>query len=228
MRTKEPSLGQNEPTKSRQQLKIKNFCKTSAVLPFTGQVGLLEKRKSSASLASEANPARQSSDFNIKNQNSPIKKSKKVSVVNFGYCNPNVLKGSGPKVIVIPNSKPNRIIPSGSAEPKIPKRKVLHFGKIKNAAQTKFKHDGGQSLDIESSRISLSSNCHSVNFQNPSCKLSASYMKSRTSDFKKDPDDCGKTEFDYRFKRKNIKIKFEKSLPGNFESGARFWYDKVI
>jgi hypothetical protein len=40
-------------------------------------------------------------------------------------------------------------------------------------------------------------------------------MKSRFSDFEKDPDERNKTEVDYRFKRKNIKIKFEKSLPGN-------------
>lgn len=215
LQTKEPNLGQYETTKSRQQLKIKNFCKISAILSFPERVALLENRISEASLASGARPSRQFSNFNIKNRNNSDKKSKKVSLKKFGYGNTNVLSKSGPKMIVIPNSKPSKIIPSGSAEPKIPKRKFLHFGKIKNAAQPKFWLDEGQSLEVESSRISLSSNCHSVNFQNTSCKLSGQCIKSRTSDFEKDPDDGSKTEVDYRFKRKNIKIKFEKSLPGN-------------
>jgi hypothetical protein len=213
--TKEPNLGQDVTTKSRGQLKIKNFCQTSAILPFPEQVALLENRKSEASLASEAKPTRQLSNFNIRNRNNSDKKSKKVSLKNFGYGNTNVLSKSGPKVIEIPNLKPSKIIPSGSAEPKIPKRKFLHFGKIKNAAQPKFWLDEGQSLELESSRISLSYNCHSVNFQNPSCKPSGRFMKSRISEFEKDPDEGSKTEVDYRFKRKNIKIKFEKSLPGN-------------
>jgi hypothetical protein len=215
LRTKEPNLDQDVTTKSRRQLKIKNLCQTSAILPFPEQVALLENRKSEASLASEAKPNRQLSNFNIKNRNNSEKKSKKVSLKNFGYCNTNVLSKSGPKVIVIQNSKPSKIIPSGSAEPKISKRKFLHFGKIKNAAQLKFWLDEGQSLELESSRISLSYNCHSVNLQNPSYKPSGRFMKGRISDFEKDPDDGSKTEADYRFKRKNIKNKFENSLPGN-------------